>query len=120
MANGLMEDKKAQDWINLILAVCLFVSPWVIGFAAEIEPAWNAWIVGVTLAALSVATLSVFAEWEEWANLVLGLWLVVSPWLLGFATNMNAMWTHVILGVLVAAVSAWALWDYRQHPHAHA
>jgi len=39
---------------------------------------------------------------------------MVSPWLLQFAANMNAMWTHVVLGVLVTAVSAWALWDYRR------
>ncbi|TIU05875.1 MAG: hypothetical protein E5W39_09735, partial [Mesorhizobium sp.] len=39
MANNLMEGKKAQDWINLILAACLFISPWVIGFAAETAPA---------------------------------------------------------------------------------
>ncbi|PDT43717.1 SPW repeat protein [Sinorhizobium fredii] len=119
MANGLMEGKKAQDWLNLVLAVALFVSPWVIGFAPETMPAWNAWIVGIVLGALVIAALAAFAEWEEWANLVLGLWLIVSPWLLQFATNINAMWTHVVLGVLVAVVSAWALWDYRQNPHAH-
>ncbi|KSV83787.1 hypothetical protein N184_34410 [Sinorhizobium sp. GL28] len=44
---------------------------------------------------------------------------MVSPWLLQFAANMNAMWTHVVLGVLVTAVSARALWDYRRNPHAH-
>jgi len=115
-----MEGKKAQDWINLVLAVCLFISPWVIGFAPETAPAWNAWIVGIILGALAVATLAAFAEWEEWANLMLGLWLIVSPWLLGFAANVNAMWTHVVVGVLVAVISAWAVWDYRQNPHAHA
>ncbi|MET4689461.1 SPW repeat domain-containing protein [Sinorhizobium fredii] len=46
-------------------------------------------------------------------------WLMVSPWLLQFAANMNAMWTYVVLGVLVTTVSAWALWDYRRNPHAH-
>jgi predicted MFS family arabinose efflux permease len=120
MENGLMESKKAQDWLNLVLAAALFVSPWVLGFASETIPAWNAWIVGVLLAALAVAALSAFAEWEEWSSLVLGVWLIVSPWLLQFAANMNAMWTHVVLGALVAAVSAWALWDNRQNPHAHA
>ena len=53
-------------------------------------------------------------------NFVLGLWLIVSPWLLRFAANMNATWTHVVMGVLVAAVSAWAIWGHRQTPHAHA
>ncbi|WP_026620776.1 hypothetical protein M728_004745 (plasmid) [Ensifer sp. WSM1721] len=115
MPNTLMAGRRAQDWVNLVLAVCLFLSPWVIGFVAEPTPTWNAWIVGIVLGALAIATLSAFAEWEEWANMVIGLWLIVSPWLLGFMANVNAMWTHVILGVLVAAISAWAVWDYRHH-----
>jgi hypothetical protein len=89
------------------------------GFATEAMPSWNAWIVAVMLGALATAALSMFAEWEEWANLVLGLWLIASPWLLGFAATANAMWTVVVLGVLVAAVSLWAVWDVH-HPHAHA
>jgi hypothetical protein len=44
----------------------------------------------------------------------------VSPWVLGFAANVNAMWTHVIMGVLVAAMSAWAIWGHRHTPAAHA
>ena len=115
MANKLMEGKRGQDLINLILAVCLFVSPWIVGFAAETTAAYNAWIVGVVLGVLAVATLSVFAEWEEWVNVVLGLWLIVSPWLLGFVANANAMATHVDLGVLVVAASAWA-WRARASP----
>ncbi|RWO20212.1 SPW repeat protein [Mesorhizobium sp.] len=120
MANDLMEGKKPQDWINLVLAACLFISPWVIGFAAETAAAWNAWIAAVVLGALALAALSVFAEWEEWVNLVVGLWLIASPWLLGFVANANAMATHVVLGVLVVAASAWAVWDSRHHPPAHA
>ncbi|QRM53219.1 SPW repeat protein [Sinorhizobium sp. BG8] len=120
MANTFMEGKKSQDCINLVLAAGLFVSPWVMGYMADSVPAWNAWIVAVVLGALAIATLSVFAQWEEWANLVVGLWLIASPWLLGFTSNAGAMWTHVILGALVAAVSAWAVWDERQNPHAHA
>ncbi|MDI7861984.1 SPW repeat protein [Rhizobiaceae bacterium n13] len=120
MMNFSMEGKKSQDLVNLFLAVCLFLSPWVVGFSLEAMPAWNAWIVGIVLGALAIATLSVFAEWEEWVNLVLGLWLIVAPWMLGFTASMSAMWTHIVLGVLVAALSAWAVWDYRHHPHSHA
>jgi hypothetical protein len=117
---NMLEGRRSQDWINLALAVCMFVSPWVVGFAAETVPAWNAWSVGVVLGMLAIATLAAFAQWEEWANLLLGLWLVVSPWLLDFATNINAMWTHVVIGGLVAIMSAWAAWDEWQNPHAHA
>lgn len=48
------------------------------------------------------------------------IWLVIAPWILDFASHVDAMWTHVVLGLLVAAISAWALWDERQNPHAPA
>ncbi|RWM80597.1 MAG: hypothetical protein EOR84_35190 [Mesorhizobium sp.] len=71
-------------------------------------------------APLAIAPFLAFAEWEEWANLVAGLWLIVSPWLLGFAANVNAMGTHVVLSVLVFVASVWVVWDHRRHPPAHA
>jgi hypothetical protein len=37
-------------------------------------------------------------RWQDWANLVLGAWMIISPWVLGFADTNN-----------VAAMSAWAL-----------
>lgn len=120
MANSLMEGRKVQDWITLVLAIALFISPWVMGFAFEFRPAWNAWIAAIVLGVLALAMLAMFAQWEEWANLVVGLWLIASPWLLGFAVIGSARWTHVVLGVLVAAVAIWAVLDERQHPHAHA
>jgi cyanate permease len=114
-----MQGTKGRDWANVVLALCVFVSPWVVGFVADATPSWNAWIVGFMLGALAVATISAFAEWEEWVDLALGLWLAASPWLLGFTANVNAMWTSVVLGLAVAAVSLWAVWDIH-HPHAHA
>ena len=119
MPNVQMKGKKALDLVNVVLAACVFASPWVVGFVPETMPSWNAWLVGGLLGALAVAEISVFAEWEEWVGLVLGCWLVASPWLLGFATNVNAMWTDVVLGLLVAAASLWSVWQ-QHHPHAHA
>ena len=114
-----MSGRRGQDMVTLILAFCLFISPWVVGFIADTTPSWNAWIAAIVLGAFAVMTLSAFAEWEEWVNMAVGLWLIASPWLLGFMANTNAMWTHVILGICTAALSAWAVWDYR-HPHSHA
>ncbi|TIO10557.1 MAG: hypothetical protein E5X96_13765, partial [Mesorhizobium sp.] len=34
MASKLMEERKSKDWVILVLAICLFISPWVIGFTA--------------------------------------------------------------------------------------
>jgi SPW repeat-containing protein len=39
----------ATEWITLIVGVLLFISPWVLGFAAVAAAAWSAWIIGILL-----------------------------------------------------------------------
>lgn len=36
-----------------------------------------------------------------WINFFLGLWLVISPFVLGYGNIRAAMWNEVIVGVLV-------------------
>jgi hypothetical protein len=57
-------------------------------------------IAGLLIAVLSIAALTAFAVWEEWLNLVAGLGLIASPWLLGFQDS-DAMTSHVAIGALV-------------------
>jgi len=47
--------------------------------------------------------------WEEGINVLLGIVLLVSPWVLGFATRSEPTSNAVIVGVLVAAIAAWAM-----------
>jgi hypothetical protein len=102
------------DVVNLILGAILFFSPWIFGFAPGAE-SYNAMISGVVIVALSIAALAAFATWEEWLNLVLGLWVLVSPWLLGFAQG-TTMIVHVVLGILVAVIAAIELWMIHRPP----
>ncbi len=46
----------------------------------------------------------------EWANVVLGTWVIISPFVLGFTRNRPAMWNNIAVGlaiVLVALLSGW-------------
>jgi hypothetical protein len=113
-----MENTHPQDWANVVLAVLLFISPWILGYSAEQFAAGNAWISAIVIAVLAVGALSMFQEWEEWLNLIAGVWVVVAPWVLGFAAIASAMWTHVVIGLLVAAAAAWEIWEVRHRPHA--
>jgi SPW repeat-containing protein len=113
-----MENKHPQDWANLVFAILLFISPWVFGFSADRLVAGNAWICGIIIAALAIGALSAFQEWEEWLNLLVGIWVVVSPWVLGFAAMTNVRWTNVVLGILVIIAAAWEIWEVRHRPHA--
>ncbi len=70
---------RFQDWINLVLAAFLFVSPWIFDFTSNAAASWNAWICGAIIAVLALAAIAWFAEWEEWINVALGAWLVIAP-----------------------------------------
>jgi hypothetical protein len=106
---------KLCDVINLFLGTILFFSPWLFGLPAG-APRQTASIIGLFIAVLSVAALAAFAVWEEWLNLIAGLWLIVAPWLLSFQDS-NAMMIDVVIGSLVAGLAAFEIWlalDHRQ------
>jgi SPW repeat len=107
-------NEKFCDVANLILGAVLFASPWIFGFAAG-APSQNAWVSGIVIAVLSIAALAAFAVWEEWLNLIVGLWVIASPWVLKFEGT-TAMTTHVVIGIIVAALAAVELWLLSQHP----
>jgi hypothetical protein len=102
-------EDRALDVVNIIVGVCLALTPWVLGFTEA--AAWNAWLVGAAIALVALGALMAFREWEEWVNLVLGVWAIVSPWVLGFVfSGTHAGAVHVVAGVIVAALAAIELW----------
>lgn len=102
---------KWQDWTNLIFGLWLFIAPWVLQPPATTgdSAVWNLWIVGIAVAVFALAAMFAFQVWEEWVNVGLGVWLLASPWILGFSSVSALTWNAVILGVLIAAVAGWSL-----------
>ena len=99
-----------QDWVSWVLGLWLCISPWALGFSADSASTQNAVVVGFLLILTEVVTLSVFAPWEEWLNVVLGAWLVVSPWALG-VTAVLARANFIIVGAVVLML---AIYEMRQ------
>lgn len=112
-----------QDSVNLLLGVWLFLSPWALQFTANASAFWNALVLGVVIGAAALAALIQFREWEEWAGIAFGAWLVISPWALGFGTLQRgdvpdafvATWNFVVVGLLTVGLAAWSLMAKRQH-----
>lgn len=105
-----------QDAVSVLLGVWLVVSPWVLGFEGNAVALWNSVILGVVLAVASGAALVKFHEWEEWADMAMGLWLVAAPWLLGYAALATPTWNHVLVGLAAIAMAAWSIWHFRHQP----
>lgn len=45
----------------------------------------------------------------KWIVFLLGLWVLVSPWILGFSAYTLAMWSNVVAGILIIIYSLWEL-----------
>lgn len=118
MANGSSNTNLYiwSNWLTLILAVWLFISPWVLPVTAMGNWAWNFWIVGVIVAIMSIAALSQKGQWEDWVNLVLGAWLFVSPWIFGYIGTANIAWNSFIVGALVFLIGIWGVVTARRMP----
>jgi len=110
-------EKNVQDWINLICGVLLFISPWALRFSHDLTAARAAWVGGAIIFIMGVAALAQFVEWEEWVALIVGVLVIISPWVLGFAAIHPAVWSCVVLGGIVVLSSIWGLWTVH-HPAA--
>jgi SPW repeat len=60
---------------------------------------------------VAMATLNekLTLQWKDAANLVLGLWLAISPWALFYAGEPGAAWNAHTVGVIIAVAALAAL-----------
>jgi SPW repeat len=119
VAQALRSDPESSrvsvlDVYNLVLAVFLFVSPWLFAYANS-AARLDLWASSALIAIVSAAAIAAYAEWEEWLNLALGVWLISAPWILGYA-HTRAMHVSIGAGAIVAYLAALRLWlaHYRE------
>ena len=102
------------DFYTATFGVFLFVSPWLFAYANK-NARLDLWASGAAIAAISIAAIVALSYWEEWLNLLLGFWLIASPWVLGFA-HTRAMHASIGLGAMVAFIAALELWLVNYEP----
>jgi hypothetical protein len=98
-----------EDWVGVALGAWMIVSPWVLGFSDHDAATINALIMGTILVLEELLELGVHEMAEEWIDLVAGLWLMVSPIVLGFASVTPASVNSIMVGLLTVLFAAWAM-----------
>jgi hypothetical protein len=75
---------KVRDVIKLVLGTCLYASHGS-SITRPAAPPANAIVSGIVIAAIAVGSLASFTIWRAgWLDLIVGLWILASPWLYGF------------------------------------
>ena len=57
----------ALDFYTAAFGLFLFVSPWLFAYASE-TARLDLWASGAAIAAISIAAIFAFSNWEEWLN----------------------------------------------------
>jgi hypothetical protein len=74
----------------------------------------NTITVGIVIFGLAQLQYVALQRWEEVAEILLGLWLIASPYIFGYSGDGLLRFWHSSLGgavVLLAALQLWQDWD---------
>ena len=105
-----MSKRHWEDWANLLLGAWLFVSPWVLRFIdGQTQVVGDFLVIGPLLVILALGALYMHRIWEERVSLLLGLWMVMSPWILSFDYAQGPTFNSILVGTIVGALSISAL-----------
>ena len=97
-----------QNVANFVLGAWLFISPWVLGFSDAGKVATNAWIFGIIIALLALSAIFAYQRWEEWLTAAIGVWVFISPWVLGAVSNARILWSSLVVGALLVILALWS------------
>jgi hypothetical protein len=50
----------------------------------------------------------------NWTELTLGIWLIVSPWLLGFSSISVMKWSNLMVGLLLVLINVWIIFGKKR------
>ncbi len=107
-----------EDWLGMLLGVLIVLSPWFPTLVShEITDAdrsyalVNALAVGIIVFGLAQLEYFALQRWEEVAGILLGLWLIASPYLFGYSGDGLLRFYHSTLGSLVLLLAILQLWQ---------
>jgi hypothetical protein len=107
-----------EDWFGMLLGVLIVVSPWFPMQASHdvVDTGrsyliLNTFVVGVVVFGLAQLEYVALQRWEEAGAVVVGLWLIASPFMFGYSSDHILTVWHVILGGLAAVLGALQLWQ---------
>lgn len=100
------ESRTAQitEGLAFLGGVYLAISPWVVGFTQLTTITLNNLITGIAAALLALGYASAFGRTHglAWVLPIIGIWTVVSPWVVSGEVNTTAVVVNnVIVGGLI-------------------
>ncbi|MBR0719522.1 SPW repeat protein [Bradyrhizobium liaoningense] len=109
-----------EDWCGMLLGALIVASPWFpiqqeLPLAGQQIIVLNTIAVGLLVFGLAQLEYVALQRWEEVTTILVGLWLIVSPYVLGYSGEGFLRLYHTSLGVVVVLLGVLQLWqDWEQ------
>jgi hypothetical protein len=116
--------KYLRNLVTVLAGVWLVISPWVMKYQDLDFATWSAVAIGLMLILSEVVAYFRPGAWEEMLDLVLGAYLLASPYLLGFEKTIKVADNVAMVGVLIIGLAIIGLMDEPKaqrwwHDHTH-
>jgi hypothetical protein len=103
-----------QDWTGIALGIVIGLAPWLIDETGSRAAVINAAVAGVVVLALAELELVKLRRWPEIGLMLAGLWVALSPLVLGYAGAGHLRYWHFLAGAGVVGLAGLELWqDWR-------
>lgn len=103
-------------WFTGLLGLAMAIAPFVQGYQANPVAMWTSIVLGVVVFAASVmeAMDVKHAQWEWWVAGVAGILAVLAPFVFGFTAVTVALWTLLLLGVIIVILAGYEVFFITQ------
>ena len=95
----------------MLIGVLIGFSPWLAEQQTDQVVLWNAVLVGALVLVLAQLEYVSLQRWEEIGEIILGLWLIASPFTFGYAEAGSLQYWHFVLGAIIVLLATWELWQ---------
>ena len=120
-SNPMDKEIHSFAWYNLmelVVATWIIMSPFLLEFFDHSPAGLTAVAVGLLTIFISLIGIPRLLAWEEWFNLNLALFMVLSPWIFQYQHLVFATFNAVIAGAILAMFALLSLVEeYTNHQH---
>jgi len=107
-----MKTAKNLNWVIAVAGLWELLAPFILAYTKATTPMWDAIIFGIVLIVLgawaALANALNTIKSLSWINAVIGVWLIIAPFILAYTGVTAAMWNDIIVGIIVVVLGAWA------------
>ena len=108
-----IQHRTWEDWLALLAGVVIMLAPWIPDETVSTASIVNAAIAGVAVLMLAEFDIVHLRRWTVLGQIACGVWVALSPVIFGYAGSGTLRIWHVVAGLVVAALGALELKQFR-------